>query len=110
VGDFSGREAADRSQHQDHLCLARKRQMAAGEHQPEAVVRLLRHWVFQLSEFVAVACVASELVDGSTTSYRQQPGAGLSRNTFDRPTFQRDQQGILDNLLSSTTGQISTTL
>ncbi len=56
--------------------------------------------MLQQGKLVTVACIASELVDSTTTGHRQQPGTRLSWNTFDRPALKCDQQGILDDLLS----------
>jgi hypothetical protein len=71
--------------------------MAAGEHQPESIIRLPRRRLLQRSQLVAIVSVAPKLVQGAVTSYRHQPRSWTRRNAFYWPPLKGDQQGILDD-------------
>src|SRR5215467_12927726 len=73
--------------------------MAAGEHEPQPVVRLLDDWVLKLGQLVVVECIAPELVDGPAACHGHQPRARTLWNPLDWPALKRDEEGILDDLL-----------
>jgi len=73
--------------------------MAAGEHQPHPIIRLMKDLLFKLRQLFTVARVAAQLVEGTTSGHGQQPGTGPLGDAIDLPALQRDKQGILDDLL-----------
>jgi len=73
--------------------------VAAGEHQPQPVVRLAGNRLLELRQLFAVALVAAQLVEGAPPGHGQQPGTGSLGDAIDRPALQRYEQGILDDFL-----------
>ena len=103
LGDFGGRQPADRAQRQRDLRFLRQRRMAAGENQTQDVVvatRRLRACVFgkpladsmighQFSfDLLALgekAHVTPQTIDRLVAPDIDQPGAGIGRDAFARP-------------------------
>ena len=87
-GDLGRGQAGHRSEGQRGLDVTVEGRMAAGEDQPETVVRLPGRRLGQggdQRELLSVAGVAAQSVDGLAPGCRQQPGPRAVRDTFGRP-------------------------
>ena len=74
--------------------------MAAGEHQPQSIIRLAWDLLLKMLQLDTVTRVPAELVEGAASCYSQQPGAWPIGDPIDRPALQCYQQRILDDFLS----------
>lgn len=74
--------------------------MAAGEHQPQSIIRLPWDRLLKMLQLDTIACVPAELVEGAAPGHSQQPGPWPIGDSIDRPALQRYQQRILDDFLS----------
>jgi hypothetical protein len=114
-GDLARREAAERSQDQRHLHLARERGMAAREHQRESIVRIFVHGMasapvarftgralrvcLEHRELVGVAATSPEAVDRAVPRGRRDPRAGIVGGAVRGPALERDGERLLHGLL-----------
>ena len=109
AGDFGRLQAAERAQRQGDPRLRRERRMAAGEDQPQPIVRdgavvdlvLLAqgHERLELAHLVLEPAGPPDPVDGLVAGRGRDPRAGVARQPALRPHLERDQEGVLDGLL-----------
>ena len=101
--DLLGGESRDCAQRERHLRFLGKGRMAAREDQAQPVVRFGRfsrhRRTLQECDFLRVALVAAQQVDGAAPRRRHQPRAGVVRDSLGRPILQRRDQAVLDDLL-----------
>src|SRR5205823_6305950 len=105
AGDLRSRKAGHRAQRQGDLRLARERGVAAREDELATLVgecraRRTHRWLLQLRELFLVALLPPQPVDAFATRRGQEPGAGIVRNAFARPVFERGNERVLNAFLS----------
>jgi hypothetical protein len=109
AGHLRGREPAEHAQREGHARLGRERRVAAGEEQPQPVVRqravgqvvvgLSRHQQLELLQLLLVAALPAQAVDRAVAGGAHDPGAGVVRQPVARPALERHHEGLLDRLL-----------
>ena len=109
AGDLGRLQAAQGPQRQRDPRLRRERRMAAGEDQPQPIVRdgavvdlvlLARgHERLELAHLVLERPGAPDPVDGLVPRRGRDPGARVARQPTLRPDLERDQERILDGFL-----------
>jgi hypothetical protein len=101
-------ETAERAQRESHARLRRECRMAAGEEQPQPVVRQRRldggfgwtgHQSLELAELLLVAALAAKTVDRAVARRAHDPGAGVVREAVARPALERRHKRLLDRVL-----------
>jgi hypothetical protein len=110
AGHLGRREAAEQAQGQRDPRLRGQCRVAAGEEEPQAIVRNRAHVVgvvagsgtterLELTELVEIAALPPKPVDGAVAGSPDDPGAGIGREPVARPALQRDRERVLDGLL-----------
>jgi len=103
--DLRGGEARYRAQRERHLCLLRKRGVAARENEPQPVIHLngIRGHgrALQQLDLFLVALVAPQDVDRLAFGGGHQPRARLVGDALGRPSFQRRHDAVLDHFLGN---------
>ena len=106
--DLGRGETAGQAQGERHPGLGRKRRVAAGEDQLEAVVGQvlvgdlrggLRAGQLELRQLLGERAVTPDAVDGDVPGGRDQPRRRLRRHAFHRPPGRRPGEGLLHGLL-----------
>jgi hypothetical protein len=82
--------------------------VAAGEQQPQPVIRLGRHRPLQQRQLVAVSRLALELVEAAPPGDGEQPGVRPVRDALGRPVHHGRLHRVLDQVLGGreVTGQV----
>ena len=106
AGDLRRLEPADEAQRQRHLCLRRKRRVAAGEDQLEPFVGkhglLVARELLGTREQLGLArerLLAADPVDGRVSRRRHDPRAGIGRSSLPRPSLGGPNEGVLHRVL-----------
>jgi hypothetical protein len=107
AGDLVCGEPAERAQREGHLCLDRKRGVAAGEDQLQPLVgeRRAVHLVLrrllgrELGGLGLQRLLAAGAVDGPVAGRRQQPGSGIGGIPVARPALGGDGERLLGRFL-----------
>ena len=100
--DLRHRQPAERAQRERHARLGGERRVAAGEHQPQAVVghlSLLLREGLELAELRRQHARPPQPVDRLVPRGGGDPRTRIARDALDRPALERDEPRILDRLL-----------
>jgi hypothetical protein len=109
MGDLRRGEAPEGSQREGHARLGGERGVAAGEDEPQPVVRdgavvdlvLLAggHERLELADLVLEPLRPPDAVDRLVARGGGDPRAGIARQAALGPDLERDEEGVLDGLL-----------